>query len=57
MVEACVGYDTVVFFTFFLEFLDESFTTFYVKVSKIKCTKNGTPFSKFTKFPENFQKT
>ncbi len=41
--------DTIelVFFTFFLEFLDESFKIFYVKISQIKCTKTGTPFSKF----------
>ncbi len=30
-------------FTFFLEFLDESFIIFYVKISQIKCTKNVTP--------------
>ncbi len=63
MGEACVGYDMVVFFYFFFEFLDETFIIFYAKISQIKCTKNGTPASKFcnnfqtfAKFPENFQK-
>ncbi len=46
MAEACARYDKVVFFMFFLEFLDESFIVFYVKISQIRCIKNDTPFLK-----------
>ncbi len=44
--EACAEYDRVVFFTFFLEFLDENFIIFYVETSQIKCTKMAHPSSK-----------
>ncbi len=55
--------DRVVFFYVFLGFLDGSFIISYVKISRIRYTKNATPYSKFCinfetflKFPENFPK-
>ncbi len=47
MVENCARYDMVVFFYVFPLVLDESFTIFYIKISQIKCIKNGTLISKF----------
>ncbi len=39
-----IGYH---FLWFSLKFLYESIIIFYIKISQIKCTRNGTPFSKF----------